>query len=271
MLLDSYKVLKYISKTIHEKHMVNFAQRKLMPEQMDDPNLDLMVHRQALRGLVRLNRFGGGLRNLWKPIQSMASKIPKDSMRILDLATGSGDVPIYLACKTKETGMSLVMEACDISSTALEDAKEKASRAKVDIRFFQFDVTKSELPNDYDIIICNQFLHHLTEEQVVILLKKMANAALYGIAINDLLRSRWNFLIVSLASHLFTRSSVVRFDGPQSIRAAFTIHEMKRLAKEAGLTEAILKPCLPAHFILTWMKTTPFSFIFAESCELHEK
>jgi hypothetical protein len=70
--------------------------------------------------------------------------------------------------------------------------------------------------------------------------------------VNDLSRSRFSFVGVWLACHLLTTSPVVRFDGPASVRSAFTPREALALAERAGLTAAVVRSKFPARFLLSW-------------------
>ncbi|MFZ9822772.1 MAG: hypothetical protein ACO3E9_03050 [Gemmataceae bacterium] len=71
--------------------------RNRLPEWMDQPDLDPLLHRQALKGLARLNFFSNGAGVLWKPIIDVARKHHGKPISVLDIATGSGDIPIALA------------------------------------------------------------------------------------------------------------------------------------------------------------------------------
>ena len=61
------------------------------------------------------------------------------------------------------------------------------------------------------------------------------------VLVNDLARSRFSFLSVWFACRVLTRSRVVRFDGPASVRSAFTPQEAVALAERAGLYGAIVQ------------------------------
>jgi hypothetical protein len=72
--------------------------------------------------------------------------------------------------------------------------------------------------------------------------------------VNDLARSRFNYCAVWLASRLLTRSRVVRFDGPASVRSAFTPKEALALASHAGLSGATVQGKFPCRFLLSWKR-----------------
>ena len=70
--------------------------------------------------------------------------------------------------------------------------------------------------------------------------------------VNDLARSRFNFVSVWLACRLLTRSRVVQFDGPASVRSALTPREALAVADRAGLHGATVRTHFPARYLLAW-------------------
>ncbi len=102
-------------------------------------------------------------------------------------------------------------------------------------------------------MMTSMFTHHLEREQVVELLRKMA-AGSRMVIVNDLVRSWYGWLGVSMAVHLMSRSPVVHVDGPRSIRASFKPAELGQLAEQAGLSGAQITRHLPVRMLLTWRR-----------------
>jgi 2-polyprenyl-3-methyl-5-hydroxy-6-metoxy-1,4-benzoquinol methylase len=220
---------------------------------MDDPALDPAMHRRALAGLSRLNRISRSSAILWSAIADLAPSAP-GPLRVLDVATGSGDLPIALARMARARGQSIHLAACDRSEVAVDTARRSADRAGVEIDFFAHDALEQTLPAGFDVVISSLFLHHLTQSQAIALLRAMAQAAGRRVVVNDLLRSRMNLITVMLASRLVTTSHVVHVDGPLSVRAAFTLSEARELARSAELVNARVQSRFPARFLLIWDK-----------------
>jgi SAM-dependent methyltransferase len=221
--------------------------RERIAELMDDPALDPAEHRRALAGLARLNRVSGSVGVLWPPIRNLAREL-KRTIRVLDVATGAGDVPAALLRKAKREGVSLEVAACDISSTAIREAATNCPAGQ----FFVHDAVRESLPIGFDVVTCSLFLHHLSEDDAVALFANMEHAARRLVLVNDLARSRFNFVGTWLACRLLTRSPVVRFDGPASVRSAFTPAEARLLAERAGLHGATVRTRFPCRFLLAW-------------------
>lgn len=237
--------------------------RDLQPELMDDPNLDAAEHRKALTGLARLNRLSGAASLLW-PVVVQAARSTKKArrgrpLRIIDLATGSADVPLQLALRAARAGLAMEILGVDRSAVAVEQAERafaKHGKALEGVRaqFLAGDVLDAglALPIGWDLVMCSLFCHHLSDEQVVRLLQVMKGVAGGMVVVSDLERSRLNLMMVGVGSRLVTRSRVVHADAVQSVRAAFTCDEFAALCIRAGLAGATIRKCIPARFIMMW-------------------
>jgi SAM-dependent methyltransferase len=221
--------------------------RERIPELMDWPGLDPAEHRRALVGLACLNRVSGSAGVLWPPIRNLARELRR-TIRVLDVATGAGDVPAGLLRKANRDGVALEVAGCDISPTAIEQAAANCPAG----RFFVHDALHGALPTGFDVVTCSLFLHHLGEDDAVALLANLEHAAGRLVLVNDLARSRFNFVGTWLACRLLTRSRVVQFDGPASVRSAFTPAEALALAGRAGLSGATVRTRFPCRFLLAW-------------------
>lgn len=228
--------------------------RKLEPEEMDDPDLDAGLHREALRGLVRLNRWSFSGPEMFRSLRRFQTESSR-GLRVLDIASGGGDVPLNVARLAGRRGLKWDVHGCDRSETAAAFAKEAAERANLSVKFFSLDIQKENLPRDYDVLTNSLFLHHLTRTETIRFLKKMAAAARRGIVIHDLERSSAGLFLAFWMGRAVTRSRVVHEDAPQSVRAAYSFSEIRRIAAKAGLKGALVERCWPFRYRIVWEKT----------------
>ncbi|MDC0307663.1 MAG: methyltransferase domain-containing protein [Planctomycetaceae bacterium] len=229
--------------------------RDLQPELMDDPALGADDHRAALLGLKRINKISGSSRILWPAIERVAQKLGRP-IRVLDLACGGGDVTRGLALKAQSSSLPVTIHGADISETALEYAREESQTAGLDqLEFHQLNILEGDLPTDYDILYSSLFLHHLTEDEAEHFLQKQAQATRHSVLVNDLRRSQWGYIMATIGCHLLSRSPIVHFDGPQSVKAAFRIEEVKRLAEQAGLHSPKFTMHWPQRFLMEWSRS----------------
>jgi 2-polyprenyl-3-methyl-5-hydroxy-6-metoxy-1,4-benzoquinol methylase len=233
--------------------MSDLSQRRLQPEIMDQPGLDPGQHRQALHGLRRINFWSGSAGILWRPLSVLAREVAPRPLRVLDLASGGGDVPIRLWHKARRAGLNLSLEGCDVSPVAVEFATEQARQRGAGIRFFVADTLSDSFSVGYDVIVNSLFLHHLREEVAVSLLRKAGQAA-PAVLVNDLRRSWTGLLAARVVTRLLSLSHVVHVDGPRSVEGAYTMEEVRHLAECAGLHGATIQPRWPYRFLLSWRR-----------------
>ncbi len=233
-------------------------QRTLRPELMDQPGLEETIHRGALAGLGRINQWSGTSRTLWSALREAVKSChgpPRSPVRILELASGGGDVICALAAAARRARLPLVLHGWDLSPTAVAHAQALAGRGRFDnVQFFQRDALAATLPQDYDVIFCTLFLHHLDESSALTLLQRMAAAARKAVIIDDLRRTLLGWGLAWLGCRLLSRSRIVHEDGPQSVRAAYTLRELQHLVRQAGLQDAVVHCHWPQRFRLTWRK-----------------
>src|SRR5207248_10792556 len=97
-------------------------------EIMDQPGLDPRRHCAALSALGRINFVSASAGIVWPPLRRLAQKLGR-TVRILDIASGGGDVPIRLSKRATRSGARLEIEGCDISPTAVDFARRRARAA----------------------------------------------------------------------------------------------------------------------------------------------
>lgn len=228
--------------------MVGLQQRTRLPELMDDPTLDVRAHGEALRGLARINRVSGSAAAIWRGIRR---RLP-DAVRVqlLDVACGSADVTLALIHQARRSGVELSVTGCDISPVALEAARDRALQAGLEARFRQVDARAGELPGTFDVVLASLFLHHLSRDESVTLLRGMGAAARLLVVVDDLVRGATGYLMAATAPRLLTRSPVVHVDARLSVRSAFKPAEARALAESAALVDIEVRRHWPARFLL---------------------
>ncbi|MGO9108850.1 MAG: methyltransferase domain-containing protein [Thermoguttaceae bacterium] len=231
----------------------NLAERCRLAELMDQPDLEPDLHRQALQGLATLNLLSRSVGIVWPRIFRLARQLGRP-VRILDVATGGGDVPLGIWRRAQKSRVQVDILGIDISLCALEVAEVRAARTEAAVRFAQLDALCDELPGDHDIVICSLFLHHLDERDATALLGRMAAVARHIVLVNDLVRSPAGLTLVAAASRLFTRSPVVWTDASRSVRAAFTVCELRELARWAGMRDIRLTRHWFCRMLLEWSR-----------------
>ena len=239
--------------------------RVLVPELMDDPAIDPVEHRRALNGLRRVNKLCQTGKHLAIEILAIAKKNNRNSISILDIGCGSGDVAINVArrlagrieCAVTGWDISQTAVDCAAKDWAAKDWAEQSHRLPaikqsiVQVHFQQVDVFQATDAR-FDVVYCCLFLHHFTEEQAVQVLTRMKQIASMAVVVDDLVRSRLGYALAQIGCQLLSRSPVVHFDGPQSVRAAFTESEALGLADQAGMKACSVRRHWPERYLLRW-------------------
>ena len=232
----------------------NLHERILEPEDIDDPSLEKEQLFGALRGLTTINFLSASAGSVWQPMVRLSRELKLDRLRILDVATGGGDIPRALWRKGKRAGLRLEILGVDISERALEFAARQCGDCGNDVRFEQRDILRDGMPEGFDVIVSSLFLHHLSTDQAGQLLAAAAMATRHLVLINDLRRGRYGLTLAYFAGHILSSSPVVRVDAIRSVRAAFTMQEALTMAERAGMKGTTVRRRWPARYLLQWRK-----------------
>jgi 2-polyprenyl-3-methyl-5-hydroxy-6-metoxy-1,4-benzoquinol methylase len=237
--------------------MIDFCmnRRRVSGEIMDAPGLDPAAHQAALAGLRRINRASGTAAHLLVPLLKLAREAGLDHLTLLDVACGGGDVPVELARRAQGAGVRVDLLLMDRSETAVRTAVEAGRRAGVACRGIVADVTDGPVlgSGGVDVVTNSLFLHHLAHGSgVSAVLGRLDRMAGLGVLISDLQRSRLGWVAAWIGCRLLSRSPIVHYDGPASVRAAWTIKEMRSLAEGAGVPSARIERCHPLRMLITW-------------------
>jgi ubiquinone/menaquinone biosynthesis C-methylase UbiE len=159
---------------------------------------------------------------------------------VLDVATGSADIPRALLVWGRRSGKALDITGCDISREVLEEARVYATGT--DIRLCEADARN--LPwsdNAFDVVLCCLALHHFNADEARDVLREMWRVARSGIVVTDLYRSYPAYVGTWMATHVGARSRVTWHDGPLSVLRAYTPAELKQVAVKSGIESAVVR------------------------------
>jgi len=194
-----------------------------------------------LRDIRRVNRLLGGTSTVLRHLPRLLDGVPAErTITILDLATGSADIPLAIARWAKRRGTPVSIVASDISDEILAIAREHIA-GHPEITIARYDARAVPLPdNTFDIVLCSLSLHHLGPDDAVAVLREMDRLARVGFILNDLRRSRPGYVAAWLAARLTTRNRLTRNDAPLSVRRAYTPRELRELLRRAGIERAVI-------------------------------
>lgn len=211
-------------------------------ELMDDPAASGAMLRQSLADLRQVNRFLGGSRVITRQLAALLSRVAERPVRLLDVATGSADIPLQLIAWGRRRGVSFEIVATDNHAATLELALERiGATPSLTVRYA--DATRLPFPDrSFHFALCSTALHHFSRADALRILRELGRVASCGLIVNDLRRSRLGWFGARLLAATVWRSNpITRHDGPLSVRRAFTPRELRALAFEAGLTRPVVR------------------------------
>jgi SAM-dependent methyltransferase len=194
---------------------------EIMDEPDDHP--DLVV--RSLADVALANRFFGGSRAVVRELDHLLdARRGLQSISLLDVGTGLGDVPAAAARAAQARGVRIESVGIDASSASL--------RARVDssVIAVQGDALRLPFPGDsFDVVICSQVLHHFVEPQIGELVKELDRVARLQVIIGDIRRSWLAAAGIWLASFPLRFHPVSRHDGVTSVMRGFTTGELRSI------------------------------------------
>ena len=200
-------------------------------EMMDRPQPFSAELERDLQRLRQLNRWFGSYRLVLKFMRRWIK--PGTRLRVVDLATGSGDIPRLLVDFARNIGAHIEVDAVDRQSATLQIAR-KLSAGYPQISFYEADILGWDCAQGYDIALCSLVLHHFSDDDAVNLLRRCRELSRRFVLVSDLRRG---FLLpagVHVLTALIFREPMTRFDARLSAQRAFSFSEIHQLAIQGG-------------------------------------
>jgi ubiquinone/menaquinone biosynthesis C-methylase UbiE len=226
-------------------------------ERMDEPDQDPAQLAFSLADLRGVNRWLGSTRVVLHHLSRLVRRLGRREVRVLDVGTGSGDIPLRVAAWGRAQGRRIRVVATDFHATTLELARRHTA-ADPDVTVEQADALA--LPHEdgaFDFALCSTALHHFDRwEDAVRVIREMDRVGRWGFVVNDLARSRPALVGAHLlAATAWRRHPVTAHDAPLSVRRSFTPAELRAMAAQAGLRNAGVHAHFPFRVALVVDRT----------------
>jgi SAM-dependent methyltransferase len=201
---------------------------------------------RSLADVARLNgAFGGRLLTL-RHVRRLLARLPAGrAATVLDLGTGSGDIPRALVRWARRAGRPIRVIALDLDGPTLEVAR-RTVMGYPEITLLRADALAAPFrQHTVDVAISSLTLHHLEPAAATAYLAAMGAIARVGVVVNDLARSRLGWAAMWLVTRLCACGRMSRHDGPLSVRRAYTAEEVRGLCARAGLERVAVRRYAP--------------------------
>jgi 2-polyprenyl-3-methyl-5-hydroxy-6-metoxy-1,4-benzoquinol methylase len=210
-----------------------------MKRKFDPAELELMDRPQPvseeldrdLRNLRELNRFFGSYALIERFLRRWVR--PGANLRVLDLATGSGDIPRLIVDFARRVKADVTVDAVDRQLATLEIARG-LSAAYPEITFHKGNILEWEGSEPYDVVFCSLVLHHFSSEDAVQVLRQARHLSRRFVLVSDLRRGWLASVGVFLLTALIFRNALTKYDGRLSAARAFSAAELREMAERAG-------------------------------------
>lgn len=154
--------------------MHDFSIRSVEKERMDDPHCDPQKLVRTVRQFRLINRLVARYRtilNRWI-LQDMRGA-PEQAYRLVDLGAGGCDIPQWLLTQARRDQLTLDVEGWDNDPRITAYAQTTHdSTAALTIR--TADALRTPIAQPVDYLFGNHFLHHLSDDDIVALIRRWA-------------------------------------------------------------------------------------------------
>jgi ubiquinone/menaquinone biosynthesis C-methylase UbiE len=206
-------------------------------EWMDAPQVEPAKLRQSLQFIQRVNTFLRYTRATLNHFEQFSARWKQgETISVLDVATGSADIPRAIASWARRKAFDVCITGLDRHPITSQIAREQSDPSD-QVRIVRGDALRLPFADaSFDYVITHMFLHHLDDDDVVRVLVEMNRVARRGVLWADLLRHKRAYLWISLITAV--SNPMVKHDARLSVAQAFTRDEVLALRDRAGLSYA---------------------------------
>ena len=200
-----------------------------------DETSDPVLQRRSHRDIALANRLFGGIRAV---SAELAPWLPSSGGRVtlLDVGTGTGDIPERLRKHAQARGIELVVFGLDGRIELVKATREwPVTGVLGDALALPF------ASRSFDFVIASQVLHHFAGDEAVRLLSEMNRVAKRRVVVADLRRSWLAVAGLWLVSFVLGFHEVSRHDGVVSILRGFQAPELRDLVRQATSVDPVVR------------------------------
>ncbi|WP_317899795.1 methyltransferase domain-containing protein [Aurantibacillus circumpalustris] len=214
-----------------------FKKRSDKKELLDADNIPENDLFQNLKELDTINSLLGGYKITFSALKKNLSK--NKQYTIVDIGSGGGDTLKHIYKWSSENNYQVKLFGVDLKQTCIDySIKNKPNNQ---INFICDDYRNVyKHTNQVDIIHASLFCHHLSNDQIIELIK-FANANKSVLVINDLERNPLAYYSIKFLTKLFSKSHLVKNDAPLSVLRGFKKNEWKEILLSSGAKNCSVK------------------------------
>lgn len=211
-----------------------FDRRACEQELIDLPDCAPALAASGYRFMATVNRWFGGTRIVRQFLAEQTVRLPRgsDSVRILDIGSGSCDIPLAVSRWARAQRMPLQITCLETAASAVDIARARLEQAAdPNVHLLQQDVFSHQPAQPYDLAVASMCFHHFSDEQILDLVQRLRGCVRSGLLINDLRRSVPALAGAALLLAVTGAPAGVRHDALLSIRRGFKADELSSLLR----------------------------------------
>ena len=210
--------------------MPDLSFRSTTLERIDTGDYTPAEYDRFLREIAFINRFLGDRRALKRSLFAEVARCELAEFSLLDVGCGSGELLRYTAEFARAKGIKARLAGLDLNPISAS-VSAAGTREFPEIAVTQGDAFRLPFADgEFDYAISSLFFHHLTDEQIPLVLGEMRRVARRGIFVIDLHRHAAAYRLYRLFCRGFFISPLVMEDGSLSVLRGFRPEELARIA-----------------------------------------
>ncbi len=206
-------------------------------ELLDAEALDAAALRRNLLDIRRINALLGWRAYTVRAVARHVRTLGLERFSLLDVASGSADMPLAVARWAQRAGIQARIVATDINPAIVAAARAYTAGSPGLLVERQDALALPYATGSFDIALCTLALHHFDPDAATRLLRSMARVG-RRVMVFDVVRSRLAYAGAVLLTQLAGMDEMTRHDAPASVRRAYSAAELRELAARAGLSGA---------------------------------
>ena len=202
--------------------------RVVIPELLDSDSGSPAEIADALEDLGRIHRWFGGISTTEVLVRRIVERSGKDKLALLDVASGSGELPFAVRSRLRRHNVELDLTLLDRAPSHLT--------GNGSTNVVVADAVAMPFPGrSFDVVSSSLFVHHLEPAQIVCFTNECLRVCRVAVIVNDL-RRNWLHLAGVYAGLFLFRSRLTRHDAPASVRRAYTVPELRAILEQSHAT-----------------------------------
>ncbi len=205
-----------------------FKNRSYKKELLDGENIPTKDLYQNLKELDTINNLLGGYQITFNALQKIVGK--NKTYTLVDIGSGGGDTLKQIYKWSAKNNYSLNLFGVDLKQTCVDYSELDNN---TDIKFICDDYRNVfNHISKVDIIHACLFCHHLSEQEIIDLIKFCLTNKI-TLIINDLERNALAHYAIKFLTAIFSKSYLVKNDAPLSVLRGFKLKEWESILQQS--------------------------------------